>query len=167
MNEFERERRVLADNGVRTEERPRRVQQRRTAGWRKPENTVSVARPSKWGNPFRVGHAQVRMPSVDGSLDWEHEGRLHKRSGEQHVYMRHIDGKDVFTWHQVEDATPEQCVEMFREYITGLSGHRLSDYGRVDRTQIVIAELRGKNLMCFCPLDQPCHADVLLEIANA
>ena len=27
-------------------------------------------------------------------------------------------------------------------------------------------ELRGKNLACWCPLDQPCHADVLLEIAN-
>jgi hypothetical protein len=27
-------------------------------------------------------------------------------------------------------------------------------------------ELRGKNLACFCPLDKPCHADVLLEIAN-
>lgn len=30
-----------------------------------------------------------------------------------------------------------------------------------------LGELRGKNLACFCPLDQPCHADVLLEIANA
>ena len=29
-----------------------------------------------------------------------------------------------------------------------------------------IAELRGKDLACFCPLDKPCHADVLLEIAN-
>lgn len=28
-------------------------------------------------------------------------------------------------------------------------------------------ELRGKNLACFCPLDRDCHADVLLEIANA
>lgn len=27
-------------------------------------------------------------------------------------------------------------------------------------------ELRGKNLACFCRLDQPCHADVLLELAN-
>lgn len=28
------------------------------------------------------------------------------------------------------------------------------------------AKLRGKNLACWCPLDQPCHADVLLELAN-
>lgn len=31
----------------------------------------------------------------------------------------------------------------------------------------VQSELRGKNLACWCPLDQPCHADVLLEIANS
>lgn len=29
-----------------------------------------------------------------------------------------------------------------------------------------VAELRGKNLACWCALDAPCHADVLLEIAN-
>jgi hypothetical protein len=29
-----------------------------------------------------------------------------------------------------------------------------------------IEPLRGKNLACWCPLDQPCHADVLLELAN-
>lgn len=27
-------------------------------------------------------------------------------------------------------------------------------------------ELRGKHLACWCALDQPCHADVLLELAN-
>jgi len=27
-------------------------------------------------------------------------------------------------------------------------------------------ELRGKNLACYCALDQSCHADVLLEFAN-
>ncbi len=27
-------------------------------------------------------------------------------------------------------------------------------------------ELRGKDLMCFCPLHQACHADLLLKIAN-
>lgn len=26
--------------------------------------------------------------------------------------------------------------------------------------------LRGLNLACWCALDQPCHADVLLELAN-
>lgn len=26
--------------------------------------------------------------------------------------------------------------------------------------------LRGKDLVCWCSLDEPCHADVLLELAN-
>lgn len=31
---------------------------------------------------------------------------------------------------------------------------------------IFLGPLRGKDLACWCPLDQPCHADVLLELAN-
>lgn len=31
----------------------------------------------------------------------------------------------------------------------------------------IVATLRGKDLACWCPLDQLCHADVLLELANA
>lgn len=34
-----------------------------------------------------------------------------------------------------------------------------------NKTEIKEA-LAGKNLACWCALDQPCHADVLLEIAN-
>ena len=33
----------------------RRIQQRRTKGWRKPDGVISVARGTDWGNPFRVG----------------------------------------------------------------------------------------------------------------
>lgn len=29
-----------------------------------------------------------------------------------------------------------------------------------------LSELRGKNLACWCGLNHPCHADVLLEMAN-
>ncbi|AMS03707.1 hypothetical protein SEA_BETTERKATZ_72 [Gordonia phage BetterKatz] len=29
-----------------------------------------------------------------------------------------------------------------------------------------LPELSGHDLACWCPLDQPCHADVLLELAN-
>jgi hypothetical protein len=35
--------------------KPRRVQLRRTKGWRLPADTVVVTRPGRWGNPFRVG----------------------------------------------------------------------------------------------------------------
>lgn len=30
-----------------------------------------------------------------------------------------------------------------------------------------LSPLAGKNLACWCSLDQPCHADVLLELANS
>lgn len=30
-----------------------------------------------------------------------------------------------------------------------------------------LSEIRGRDLVCWCPLDQPCHADVLLEWANS
>lgn len=39
--------------------------------------------------------------------------------------------------------------------------------GRLDVTvDDVRRELRGHDLACYCPLDEPCHADVLLEVAN-
>ena len=32
---------------------PKRIQRRRTKGWRMPEGAVYVGRPTKWGNPWR------------------------------------------------------------------------------------------------------------------
>lgn len=37
---------------------------------------------------------------------------------------------------------------------------------RPDLRAIIREQLRGKNLVCFCPLDEPCHADTLLRMAN-
>ena len=45
-------------------ETPKRIQRRRTKGWRMPPNTVYVGRPSKWGNPFKVGVVSA----------WQHPG---------------------------------------------------------------------------------------------
>jgi hypothetical protein len=59
--------------------------------------------------------------------------------------------------------TPEQAVARFRAGLDGRA-HPESHMGRILAD---IEELRGKDLACWCPLDQPCHADVLLEIANA
>ena len=146
---------------------PQRIQRKRTKGWRKPDNTIYVGRGSKWGNPFVIGQAQVRTPGLDGS-EWEHEGRLHKTSGQSHIYV-HDSSNESFkaSWHQVEDATPEQCVTLYQNYMTG-SPEYLGDrnWKPADKTNQIRTELAGKDLMCWCPLDQPCHADVLLEIAN-
>lgn len=39
-------------------------------------------------------------------------------------------------------------------------------YGKPPTTREIKAALRGKNLACFCRVGEPCHGDVLLEIAN-
>jgi len=78
-----------------------------------PPDAVYVGRPSKWGNPFKVG----------------------------------IDG------------TREEVVELFKAEMNG----RLQ--ANPSLIAILKGELQGKDLACWCaPL--PCHADILLEIAN-
>lgn len=65
------------------------------------------------------------------------------------------------------------CVELYRRLAAGylcISNTRVHvEEQRRARVAMTTArrELRGKNLACWCSLDGPCHADVLLEIANA
>jgi hypothetical protein len=55
-------------------------------------------------------------------------------------------------------ATRAEAVAAFRALI--LARPRL--------IEAVRRQLKGKNLACWCPCDgQPCHGDVLLQIANA
>ena len=55
-----------------------------------------------------------------------------------------------------KDGTQEECVDEFRHWLLGNAA----------LSAAVRADLRGKDLVCWCaPL--PCHADVLLEVANA
>lgn len=76
----------------------------------------------------------------------------------------------------------EKAVDKFRRFITGnMSTFEMSTSSRQDwasshdislvqvRRQILdrLPELRGKNLACWCRPGEPCHADVLLELANA
>jgi hypothetical protein len=57
--------------------------------------------------------------------------------------------------------TAQSAVDCFRALLTG------PDFDQTILREKWINPLRGKNLACWCALDQPCHADVLLEIANA
>lgn len=100
---------------------PKRVQMRRSAGWRKPAGVVYVGRPTQWGNPFRVGGR------AHGALD------------------------------------PATAVARYRAAL--LSGDLRSKNGEALIDQL--PALRGQDLGCWCDLDKPCHADVLLELANA
>ena len=55
--------------------------------------------------------------------------------------------------------------EMLMEWVK--AGGTMQIYSLCANDNIHIeCELRGKNLSCWCPLDKPCHADILLEIAN-
>jgi len=82
-----------------------------------------VSRPSRWGNPYRVGQAVHRGPA--------------------------FGGRDEI----VRDAA--HAVQLFRQWLFTQA-----------RSADLVPMLRGKSLACWCPLDQPCHADVLLELAN-
>jgi hypothetical protein len=150
---------------------PVRVQRKRTKGWRMPEGVVYVGRGSKWGNAFIVGQAQLRFPRVDGTDTWQFEGRLHKTSGQKHTFSHsdytvnaHGDKLYRITWHDVRDATREECVALFREEMTGELD--MLEYRYKSRVDDIRGDLAGKDLACWCPLDKPCHADVLLELAN-
>lgn len=94
---------------------PQRIQRQRTKGWRMPDAAVYVGRPTKWGNPHRVGTVSI------------------------------------------DDA--ETATSVFREML--IYGNP-EDYPSSEE----IKTLRGKDLACWCRLDQPCHADILLELAN-
>jgi hypothetical protein len=100
--------------------KPIRIQRKRIKGWKAPENTISVTRPGKWGNPFKVGD---RSPN---------------------------------NYNMIIDA--EHSVELFEQMLD--SKHELGIF------EAYIKPLKGKNLMCFCAIDQPCHADILLKMAN-
>jgi hypothetical protein len=71
-----------------------------------------------------------------------------------------------------KDGTREQCVAMFAQLVRGfidLGGRvavdeQLTYYRRVRRH---LDELKDRDLACWCALDgKPCHADVLLNLAN-
>jgi hypothetical protein len=102
---------------------PERIQLRRVKGWRKPEGAIVVARPSRWGNPFKVGQIIHRGPPYSG-----HDEIVRDRAHAVRLYRQWL-------FHQ---------------------GH----------SEDLVTELRGHDLCCWCPTDQPCHADALLQLAN-
>ena len=92
--------------------KPHRIKVKRQKGWRLPEDAVFVGRPTKWGNPYRLGK---------------------------------------------EADSREEVVAMYRAMLASLPPAELS---------ALLTPLKGRNLACWCPEDGPCHADVLLELAN-
>jgi Domain of unknown function (DUF4326) len=57
----------------------------------------------------------------------------------------------------------EEAIALFRR---DLDEERLGPPSRRRGADAARRELAGRDLACWCPLGQPCHADTLLEIAN-
>ena len=76
-----------------------------------------------------------------------------------------IIGETYPTVECVGDCTPIDHVKI-ESHVDAVVAHRslMSSPDWPDHDNL--HELRGKDLVCWCPLDQPCHADVLLELAN-
>jgi hypothetical protein len=120
---------------------PKRIQRKRTRGWRMPAGAVYVGRPSKWGNPFKVGEVVA-----------------HRHRSAAHPFDLYVDHHPV--------VHVEQAVVLFESVVADRGDHQLVGY-----EPPLVGEIRdalaGKDLVCWCPVDdQFCHADVLLRIAN-
>lgn len=124
---------------------PRRIQRKRSKGWRMPEGAVYVGRPSKWGNKFRVGGHYKRCRPGEGipRMDLRFTFMEAFEGYQDETYTTLRTAAEVVEWHRWYLSTDEEWARKF------------------------LAPLRGKDLACWCPLDQPCHADVLLELANS
>lgn len=107
-------------------EKPKRIQRKRTKGWKMPPNTVYVGRGSKFGNMWLITKTHSALQACQ-------------------LYSVTIHSIfDRYDTNEPEDELSSNQVEL------------------VDS----IRKLKGKNLVCWCSIDQPCHADILLEIAN-
>lgn len=160
---------------------PERIQRRRAKGFVLPTTAIYVGRPSKWGNPFKIGTplGLARVPAVHyPDHEWEYEGRC-TAAGAYHPYVSDEVANHphaiatpqlsikAYVPCNVRHMTPAETVDCYRAYVTG-GGWPIDWAPRPGFTlDDIRKELGGRDLACWCPLSSPCHADVLLELANA
>ena len=116
---------------------PERIQRKRTKGWRMPEGAIYVGRPTRWGNPWVVD--EIRQTPIL-AYDPAYFAATFFRDAMDERLHDIAAGRDPYA-HEVPGFYP--TIEDIR------------------------AQLAGHDLACWCPPDAPCHADVLLELANA
>ena len=116
-----------------------------------PEGAVYVGRPTIFGNPFRP----ILLPCCPNWDVIDDNGVTYLID---HARAHKLPGRTS------KDEAAAECVRLFVADLTEwLGGGRMAhDPALAD----AIRGLRGRDLACWCPLDQPCHADVLLYIAN-
>ena len=78
--------------------RPKRIQVKRTKGFRLPPGAVYVARPTKWGNPFRPGPRLTREKMVA-----KYRAYLLKRP-DLMAALPELRGADLACWCKPDEA---------------------------------------------------------------
>lgn len=101
--------------------------------------------------------------------------RLSRRAGwrlppdARSVARPHVFG-NPFTqeWFRDTGGTGDWRPPVVAAFRAWLAGTDHTDVEQERRAEILarLGELRGRHLACWCPLNGPCHADVLLEYAN-
>lgn len=139
--------------------RPVRVQRKRIKGFKMPPNTVSVTRPGKWGNPFDFRSSDCCWVALSYGCRGD---RLGRQQASVKAFAEWVNppakGKKLVRMERgVRLGSDEKNFQIGPRFIVGPP----------PTMDAIRAELAGKNLACFCALYQDCHADVLLEIANA
>ena len=110
---------------------------RRTFREKLPAGTKLVARPGRWGNPYRV----ERVLSPDGlHMDW--------------VVV--IGNETIGRFGDQRDQAISRYAGSMRDRITADPEEMFT----------FLQPLIGKRLACYCPIGSPCHADVLVKLVE-
>jgi hypothetical protein len=72
-----------------------RIQRKRTKGWRMPDGAVSVSRPGKWGNPFKIEEGLTAQGAVNLFRSYLLNGML---SFTVDDVRRELKGKNLACW---------------------------------------------------------------------
>lgn len=77
---------------------------------------------------------------------------------EEHANRSDLFNHGVFVGQSTDpEWARRRGIELYSDWLAG-TGHVVAEEAR--------RCLAGSDLVCWCRLDQPCHADVLLELAN-
>lgn len=117
-------------------------------GWPASAHPVRIQRRRTRGWRAPAGAVYVGRPT-----QWENPLRIQRRRRKWIVTTR--DGQLIIAAADRHEAHAV-AVDLYRRM--------LAEHPRCEED--VRAALAGRDLMCWCPPDLPCHADVLLEIAN-
>lgn len=139
--------------------KPIRIQRKRVKGWKMPPNTVSVTRPGKWGNPFDFRSSDCSFLALSYGCRGDRLGRQEAsvRAFREWIEPQPKGCRTVRYERGISFGNDKTMVQIGPRFVVGPA----------PSIKIICEELAGKNLACFCEPGEPCHADVLIELANA